>query len=389
MDVVTNKRQCVLFDGTSLGRRMKGVGRYAYQMLIGLERELGDVIEIRVLVFAQPLPKFPEEFRVVWHRVPYASELILGVFHLERLVRECRAVALIRPAEKIGRRYSAPTLTVCHDINPLIWRVQSRLPWYRRLLELFWEQLRGDALRCSERVICNSEYIQKAAITHFGLEIGKTTVGFCGVDCRFPELAARSDRHSVRQHYGGKGFLLAFATGDDREGAQILPELFQACRQHGYPGHLVVAGTRPEAVYVEKLRIDFKKRGCDDLVHWLPFLGEDQTDTLAGLYGAADFYLETSRHEGFGMQLAEAMACGAVCFSSGCGALEEISGGHALPLAITQPGKAGAAVAAAWHRSEHRRDTANQRAFVSRYDWRRPQEIVVNFVRAALMSKLK
>ncbi len=41
------------------------------------------------------------------------------------------------------------------------------------------------------------------------------------------------------------------------------------------------------------------------------------------------------------MQLIEAMACGTTCFSSGRGALEEVSGGFALPLNINDPKAAG------------------------------------------------
>ena len=41
----------VLVDGTSLNRRMKGVGRYAWQIISELQRRLGDKVALTVVAF--------------------------------------------------------------------------------------------------------------------------------------------------------------------------------------------------------------------------------------------------------------------------------------------------------------------------------------------------
>jgi len=62
----------------------------------------------------------------------------------------------------------------------------------------------------------------------------------------------------------------------------------------------------------------------------LPFYGEDQTRNLAEVYAGADVYLDLSLHEGFGMQVVEAMASGTAVVCSNAGAIPEVAGDAAV-----------------------------------------------------------
>lgn len=373
------RHHCVMVDGTALHPRMKGVGRYAWQLCDALEREMPAGGRLMIAVFDGILPAFREGFLGEFIRLPYSSELALGLRVFPRLLVDAGADAFIRPADKIGTRYGVPTLTVCHDVNPMIWAVQPARPIKRRLIDGCWEFLRGRALRCSERVVCNSEFIRDAATRQFHLDPGKTEVGYCGVDPRIPELASAAAAGAMRQRIDKQGFLLAFATGDEREGYDILPQLWAAARNCGYPGSLVIAGLKDDLPYAARLKQAFQAHGVAQYVQFMPFLGEAELPTLAGLYAAADFYLETSLHEGFGMQLVEAMACATPCFSSGRGALLEVGGGYPLALDIANPAAAGMAVTAAWQRGEHRRDHTAQVSHATRFDWSEARKAVVDF----------
>jgi glycosyltransferase involved in cell wall biosynthesis len=373
------KFKTVLIDATSLNRRMKGVGRYAYNLCCQLDARLPKKWRLLLVVVSKELPDFPEGFRGEFVTVPNASELSFGLRVFPRLIREYQADVFIRPADKIGRGYGLPTLTVCHDLNPLIWAVQPPRPFKRQVIDAAWEYLRGFAMRKSDLVICNSEFVRDAACKHFGLDRKRTVVGPCGVDPRITELASLADLEVLRSEFGGKGFILTFATGDEREGFRSLPRLWAATREAGYPGRLVVVGVEMNALYTKKLREDFSSLGISESVVLQPFLGESELPRLSGLYAAADFYLETSRHEGFGMQLIEAMACGTTCFSTGKGALMEIGGGFPLKLA-DDPITAGYAIATQWHCSAHLRNNDRQVAYAKTFNWNIVGRIAGEFI---------
>jgi glycosyltransferase involved in cell wall biosynthesis len=91
---------------------------------------------------------------------------------------------------------------------------------------------------------------------------------------------------------------------------------------------------------------------------------------LVDLYSCADFYLELSLHEGFGMQVAEAMACGTTCISSSKGALQEIASEYAL--FIDDPTDAQLIVnkiKQAYEKTLHLRDNAAQIAYTKKFSW--------------------
>jgi glycosyltransferase involved in cell wall biosynthesis len=259
------------------------------------------------------------------------------------------------------------------------------------MLDSAWERLRGLGLRHSDRVICNSHFVKTHAISAFGLQPDRVEVAPCGVDRRLIELAERLDRRAMRSAIAGplgcEGYALTFATGDAREGYGALPAIWAAARAAGYPGALVVAGVMMAARYAGDLRRAFTAEGLTETVSWVPFLDQTETGRLAALYAAADFYLELSRHEGFGMQLAEAMACGAVCFSTGCGALEEVGGGFPLPLPA-DPSTAGRAIAEAWRAGVHKRDVTAQVAHAQAFTWDTAGIQVAAFARSAVGSPL-
>lgn len=357
---------------------MKGVGRYTWQIWDALRASQPLEARLVAVIFENSVEDelLPGSTAVL--RIPYASELNLGMKVMPRLLREVGADTFIRPADKIGRRYAARTLTVCHDLNHWIWRVQAKRGLRRRCIDAAWEALRVRGLRCSDLVVCNSEFVRQGVISEFGIDRERTAIGYCGVDARFTSLAPRDAQSELPAPLNASPFVLAFATGDPREGYDILPELFRAAKQGGYPGQLALAGTR-DGAEKRDLAASFARCGVLADVQWLPFLGADQFGLLVALYRHADFYLETSRHEGFGMQLVEAMACGTTCFSSGRGALAEVGGAYPLPLDIDRPSRAGQAVAEAWSAGAAVRDNEPQIRHARSFDWQATRKLVAEF----------
>ena len=133
--------------------------------------------------------------------------------------------------------------------------------------------------------------------------------------------------------------MLTFATGDPRERYDLCPAIWEHVRAKLPEVGLIVAGIRRERDYVVELKNTFLARGLagDRDYAFVDFIGEGEFGKLRSLYRDADFYLELSGHEGFGMQLAEAMATGTTCISSERGALSEVGSIYAIGFAELEP----------------------------------------------------
>jgi glycosyltransferase involved in cell wall biosynthesis len=371
----------ILIDGTPLRSDGKGVGRYTYHICCQLDERLPPDWQMIIVTFDWELPTFPDEFRAKIIQIPYKSDLELGLRYFPKLIKALQPNVFIRPRESIGLKYDVPTITVCHDLNELIWLYQPPRSLLRRIFDGFCQQLRIRALRHSDLVICNSEFVRDQVTKQYRISPEKIQIGYCGVDSRFYNLAPQVAIPQVQQRYGGQGFLLTFATGDYRENFTILPSLFANLKQQGYPGALVVAGVKEQADYATALIADFTalnlNRNQDYFIE--PFLGETRFADLASLYTAADFYLELSWHEGFGMQLAEAMACGTTCISSGRGALDEIGGQWVITVDPSSPQMVADAVCQAWRSKRHQANNAVQIEYIqAMFGWENVGKILAD-----------
>jgi len=191
------------------------------------------------------------------------------------------------------------------------------------------------------------------------------------VDPRFHQISQTTDKASVRGRYGVKNFVLVFATGDPRENFRCYPALAARMTALGVNTCLLVAGVKPCAPYAIELKAEFKRLGLVEGGHFIfeDFLGEDRFQDLAELYTTADFYLELSLHEGFGMQLLEAMASGTTCVSSPRGALAEVGDGHVLLVDPTNVDEIALIVKRAYEGKLNLRDNREQIQYTNSFSW--------------------
>lgn len=70
---------------------------------------------------------------------------------------------------------------------------------------------------------------------------------------------------------------------------------------------------------------------------WVHFIGSVSDAQAAALYSACDLFVYPSLHEGFGLTVLEAMACGAPVACSNCSSLPEVAGNAALMFDPEQP----------------------------------------------------
>jgi glycosyltransferase involved in cell wall biosynthesis len=308
-----------------------------------------------------------------------SSEIQQALFALPRQAARLKPDLLLKTHESGGYVKGLPTVTVCHDIDELIWAAQGE-SWNpaRRAINYYKQKLRRKLLRSSDCVVCNSEFIRKAVQTYYGIPPTKTAVGYCAVDARFYEYACVTNAAAVRKKYGLNRFILAFATGDNRENYSRYPELVAKLAELEVDSCLLVAGTKPGSIFALELRKAFLQRGLVEGRHFVleEFLGEARFRDLVDLYTAADFYLELSLHEGFGMQLVEAMACGTTCISSPCGALTEIGDRYALFADPCQIDEIANLVKRAYAEKLEIRDNSEQVRYTRKFSWDETSQVI-------------
>lgn len=116
-------------------------------------------------------------------------------------------------------------------------------------------------------------------------------------------------------------YFLHLASDDPRDNSGVVIEAYARLVER--PG-LVIGGRPPE-----QLRDHARRLGLADEVRWPGFqTGEE----LAGLYRGAIAYVDPSLYEGFGLQAAEALACGTPAITSNVTSLPEVVGDTGILL---------------------------------------------------------
>ena len=137
--------------------------------------------------------------------------------------------------------------------------------------------------------------------------------------------------------------LLYVGRCDPYKNVPMLVEAFAAARAAApFPMRLVVAGPRDERYPEAENRA--RELGVAAAVE---FAGPLRFPELVALYRRADLLVHPSRYEGFGLQIAEAFACGLPVLCTDGGAAPEIAGGAArvIPLSAGPAGFSAAMLA--------------------------------------------
>lgn len=371
----------LLIDGTALSARPKGVGRYSFQLIDRITRRLGDGWRVDVMVGDDGAPPFAGSLQPRLIRVPHVSDLGRGLVVAPLLALARRADCILLPMDNAFVPVGKPVVTVVHDIPELIGAAGGEaMGPARRALESVKRVALKSTLRHADVVVCNSQFTARETIARYGVDPAAVRIGYCGIDSRFYERDS-ADAATLWPRIGAwDEYVLTFATGDPREQYDLCPQVWKhVCDRKDKVG-LVIAGVDEGAAYVDRMRAAFAAHSLVEGRHYtlLPFLGENEFARLRALYRGADFYLELSGHEGFGMQLAEAMATGTTCISSARGALAEVAGPHAVLFDSFEPARIAGAILYGYAKGLHRRDNTAQVDYTARFNWDAVGNLVVD-----------
>ena len=107
-----------------------------------------------------------------------------------------------------------------------------------------------------------------------------------------------------------------------------IARLVQSFARLGSNAKLVIAGVCKDSAYLEEIKkIATELSVGENRICYLDYISDDD---LPFLYNGAISFLLPSLHEGFGIPIIEAMACGTPVITSDCSSMPEVAGDAAL-----------------------------------------------------------
>ena len=297
------------FDATSLTAAGKGVARFQSEFLqAAATHEL--VQQLDVFIPEQPDEEaLPEDARWRYHRVQARPMVVWEQIRLPALARRLGLDVVITLSERAAL-WGPPEVVYIYE-HPRYRARRSRevgVSRRQRLVDSTTLALFRLSMRRAAVVLAASE-----ATARDLAPLTSAAVVYSGVGAEFsPGDAPRT-------------YLLHIASDDPRDNSDVVIDAYAA-----YPGErpaLVVAG--PVRVARPALEARAEAAGVAGSISWAGF---QSGAGLIDLYRGAIAYVDPSLYEGFGLQAAEALACGTPVIASNTTSLPEVVGDAGILL---------------------------------------------------------
>ncbi len=218
--------------------------------------------------------------------------------------------------------YSCPVVILVHDLIPLIFprRYLPSTSSRERYL------MRVKVLRQADHILAISQNTKNDLIKYLNIPDEKISVIMAGVS---PAFCRRDGNYGpVRIKYGIKNnFIFCNAGMEGRKNLDGLIRAFAGLRPELRKKQQLVITCEIDQAYGNYLQRVAHEAGVEEqlvLTNFIPL------DDLVDLYNAADLAVFPSYYEGFGLPVAEAMACGVPVITSATSSMAEIGVGAAL-----------------------------------------------------------
>lgn len=215
-----------------------------------------------------------------------------------------------------------PIILTCYDLIPLVLHQQylGPIPGTRAVRRWQESRMYGSA----RRIVAISHATKADLVEHLGIDETVIDVAHLGVDHqRFvPEATSQDERARVCSRHGlAKPFLFYLGAFDSRKNIPLLIRAFaNAGLTHEFD--LVLAGALRARKRLE-LESLAHQLGVGSSVRLIGFVEDSD---IAPLYRACHLHAFPSKYEGFGLTVAEAMACGAPTVAVRATSVPEVAG---------------------------------------------------------------
>lgn len=363
----------VLFNALQAGNQ-SGTGVYSAQLARWLP-QLDPDCEVTVLWPEDlPRPEVPEEMCGRYRSVPSGGALSRIFLEHAGAVRGADADLVHYPCNVIGLREKTPAVVTVHDLTFL-----ENPAWYRweRAAYNTWGVSRS--VRKARRIVAVSEATATALVKRLGVARDTIDVVYNGVDERFVQADEASATTVREKHKLPDRYFLFVGTLEPRKNLERLIRSWARIADKVEVDLVLVGreGWKAEPIY-EAIRTVEEP----DRIHQIGFLDHDD---LPGVMAAAEALVYPSLAEGFGIPVAEAMACGTPVITSKVSSLPEVAGDAGLLVDPLDVGEIGGAMRRVAENEDLRADLS-QRGIerAKMFSWRRSAEQTLDTYRKAL-----
>lgn len=310
--------------GRSIRPRPTGVGTHAAYLVrslaaarpelsftVFLTQDAPQIGSTNIREVRAPFPTPNEYLRALWEQtcVPFQA-------------RSCHIELYHSPNYMLPVALNIPAIVTIHDLTYLdasLHRWTSH-HYLRTMVRLAVHQARV--------IIAVSEYTKNKIERQYPESGGRVHVIYQGVRSEFrPQLAVDISRFRSTKLLDYP-YVLFVGTIEPRKNVERLLHAFEmAVREAQLPHHLLLAGGWGWKSDGVKRALHGSRVG--ERIHQLGYVSPED---LPLYYGAADVVIYPSLEEGFGLPVAEAMACGAPVITSNASALPELVGDAALTV---------------------------------------------------------
>lgn len=218
--------------------------------------------------------------------------------------------------------HSVPTAVVLYDLIPLANpHIYLKDPRYRSAY-----QKKLDYLKNADLFLSISESSSREATTKLKIPKNKIKCISAGFDdvFRVKKITDTYRNDLLSRLSIESNFILYSGGSDERKNIKKLIQAYSQLEQPtGGRWQLVLAGHMPDHI-VHDLILTANSAGLKE--GELIFTGWVDDETLCDLYNTCNLFVFPSLHEGFGLTVLEAMACGAAVLTSNVSSLPEVRG---------------------------------------------------------------